>query len=85
MTENITTENYSYPEKFIKRNIYGGVVTTSWIMQMYNLPNRTAYNWLDKCKSRLQKEIITVKDWSIHMGFSSPQEMAEEISRNLKY
>ena len=85
MTENITKNPVKYPEKFSKRNVWGGIVTTGFIIVMHGKSPRTAYNWLKKCKFRLKKENVTVKDWALHLGFNSVEDYAEETNRNLKY
>lgn len=85
MTENYPVVEYTYPEKFRKLNIWGGVVTAGFIVAMHGKSRKTADNQLKRCKERLGKNTIFIKDWALHLGFSSVEEYAEETNRNLKY
>ena len=85
MTENYPVVEYTYPEKFRKRNVWRGIVTAGFILEMHGGTRSSADYALKKCKDRLDKNTIFIKDWALHLGFRSVEEYAEETNRNLKY
>ena len=84
MSENLTTIDYIYPEKFRKTTPIGGIVTAKVIEVWYNISSRTAINWYKKAKKALNREVLFVKDWALYKGYNSEEHFVKEISKFLK-
>ena len=84
MTENISSIDYVYPEKFRKITPIGGIVTAKVLEDWYDISPRTALNWLKKAKKALNIEVMFVDDWAFYKGYRDVPHLVREISKFLK-
>ncbi len=84
MTENISSIDYVYPEKFRKITPIGGIVTAKVLEDWYKVSSKTSLNWHKKAKKALNREVLFVKDWALYKGYNSEEHFVKEISKFLK-
>ena len=84
MSENLTTIDYIYPEKFRKTTPIGGIVTAKVIQDWYNLSSKTAFNWFKRAQLSIGKNVFFVKDWALYKGYTSEEHFVREMTKFLK-